>query len=72
MGVLTPCGLPGCWELIERTPGRGRPRVYCSDEHRRQADAMRKATEARLSHMREQVRRDEHLLAALGGGDDGE
>lgn len=34
------------------------------DEHRREADTMRKRTAARLALLREQVRRDEHLLAA--------
>lgn len=67
---LTTCGLPGCWALYEQIEGRGRPRRYCSDEHRRQADTMRKRTVARLALLRDQMRRDEHLLAALGGEDD--
>jgi len=64
---LATCGLPGCWSLFEQTEGRGRPRRYCSEEHRRAADTMRKRTLARLDLMRDAVRRDEHLLAALGG-----
>jgi hypothetical protein len=66
-----PCRLPACWALCEQ-PGRGRPRRYCSDEHRREADLMRTRTVARLAHLREMIRRDEHLLAALGGNDDPE
>jgi hypothetical protein len=65
-----PCRLPGCWELIEQAGGRGRPRHYCCDDHRRAADLMRTRTIARLMHMREMIRRDEHLLAVLGGADD--
>lgn len=66
----TPCALPGYWQLCEQPPGAGRPRRYCTDDHRRQADTMRKRTIARLTMLRDQVRRDEHLLAALGGPDD--
>lgn len=69
---LIPCHLPGCWALIDQPSGPGRPRRYCSDEHRREADTMRKRTVARLTHLREQIRRDEHLLAALGGESEGE
>lgn len=65
--MATPCELPGCWALVERTPGAGRPRRYCTEEHRREADTMRKRVVARLASLREQIRRDEHLLAALGG-----
>lgn len=67
---LSPCRLPGCWTLIEQPTGAGRPRHYCTDEHRRAADTMRKRTVARLTRLRDQVRLDEHLLAALGGADD--
>lgn len=69
---LTSCALPGCWAVYAQTEGPGRPRRYCSDEHRREADTMRKRTVARLGLLRDQVRRDEHLLAALGGEDDAE
>lgn len=31
---------------------------------------MRRRTESRLAYLRDFVRRDEHLLAALGGGDE--
>jgi hypothetical protein len=68
--LLIPCGLPGCWAIYEQTQGAGRPRRYCSDEHRREAETMRKRTVARLTRLRDQVRRDEHLLAALGGDPD--
>lgn len=68
----TPCALPGCWALCPQPEGAGRPRRYCSDEHRREADTMRKRTVARLNLLRDQVRRDEHLLAALGGEDEEE
>ncbi len=60
-----PCALPGCWQLVVKRKGPGRPWHYCSDEHRRDADTMRKRTVARLEFFRDQVRRDEHLLAAL-------
>lgn len=65
--LLTPCALPGCWALCEQSTAAGRPRLYCTDEHRREADTMRRRVVARLAAMREQIRRDEHLLAALGG-----
>lgn len=66
--LLTSCALPGCWVVFEHHDGPGRPRRYCCDDHRREADTMRKRTVARLALLREQVRRDEHLLAALGEG----
>lgn len=60
------CERIGCWQTFVVTLGRGRPRRYCSDECRRQADADRKRCAARVERLRDLLRREEHLLAAMG------
>lgn len=60
------CERVGCWSTFVVTLGRGRPRRYCSDECRRQADTDRKRCVARVERLRELLRREEHLLAAMG------
>jgi hypothetical protein len=65
--VLDVCGLVGCWTVIESHAGPGRRRRYCSDEHRRDADTMRKRAVARIDHLAALLERERHLLAALGG-----
>ena len=63
--TLDYCGLIGCWRpLVQK--GRGRRRDYCCDEHRREARNMRREAEARIARFSELIRRDQHLLAALG------
>lgn len=60
------CERIGCWHTFVVTLGRGRPRRYCSDDCRRQADTDRKRCVARIERLRELLRREEHLLAAMG------
>jgi hypothetical protein len=46
LDALTPAqapnGCPVCGEPVEQ-PARGRPRIYCSEDHRRQAQHDRRA-----------------------------
>lgn len=65
--LLDHCALVGCWAVIENHPGRGRRRRYCTDDHRREADTMRKRALARVEHLTALLDRERHLLAALGG-----
>ena len=60
------CERIGCRNGFTINLGRGRPRRYCCDECRRDADTDRKRCVARIERMRELLRREEHLLAAMG------
>lgn len=63
------CERIGCWATFVTTAGRGRPRRYCSDECRRQADVDRTRCVARIDRLEELLRRERHLFAAMGGPD---
>lgn len=65
--VGTVCERIGCWATFVINLGRGRTRRYCTDECRRQADTDRKRCLARIAQLEEQLRREQHLLAAMGG-----
>lgn len=64
-GLPSVCLRVTCWNIFFVEPGPGRPRRYCSDECRRRADTDRKRCLARIEQLRDQLRREEHLLAAM-------
>lgn len=61
------CERFGCWNTFIVTLGRGRPKRYCSEDCRRQADVERKRCVARIELLEKQLTRERHILAAMGG-----
>lgn len=66
--VTVPCARPSCRREFERPLTRGRRKDYCSDECRRQVDAERRRTKARLHHYDQSTARLRADLATFSAG----
>ncbi|MCZ4499989.1 MAG: hypothetical protein JWQ74_2544 [Marmoricola sp.] len=60
------CGRLTCGKLIVHTLGRGRRKEFCSETCRRAADREYKRARGRVELFEEQLRRNQHEVAAYG------
>jgi hypothetical protein len=67
--VTAVCARPKCRKEFQRSLTRGRRKLYCTEECRRQVDAERRKTRARLRHYEDNVaklRADDNTYASAG------